>query len=96
MKRIATVIAATAIVVPMFAGIAQARPVNDNYQGNSERSNCQVTQVRDRGYVIEVKKVDKDGKVRWVQKRVKTLPDDVQFRIVKDRGITRNVVCQYK
>lgn len=93
-KTIVTaLVGAIMLVAP---AMANARPVTDNFQANPERSDCRVTQVRNNGYIIEVKKIVGD-KVIWDDTRVKVLPDpeEVTFRLKKDLGTTRIVVCEY-
>ena len=95
-KALAGVLAAAVMLVVPAA--ATARPSTDFNSGAAEHSDCRVTKTNDRGYLIEVKEVDRDGDVRWVKQRVKKLPSPdsgIQFRVVRDLGVNVYKVCDY-
>lgn len=93
-KRIAATALAAAILVPLGAGVAQARPQDDFYSGNANRSNCTTTYSHDRGYLYVIE-VERGGQT--VKRTVRRLPTSSPYTLIetKDLGVRVVKTCTY-
>jgi len=93
-KAIASVLGAV-VLMPVVAGVAQARPEDTRHSGSANRSNCQVTHTRDLGYLTTIKYTTPSGEVRIKTVRDSQLRfyDNYQVLERKDRGLIVNKTC---
>ncbi len=96
-KAIASVLGAV-VLMPVVAGVAQARPEDVRVGGSANQSNCKVTSTRDLGFYTTIQYTTPSGEVR-----VKTVRDS-QLRFYDnyivltrvDRGLIVNKTGSYQ
>lgn len=93
-KAIASVLGAV-VLMPVVAGVAQARPEDTRHSGSANRSNCQVTHVRDLGDMVTIRYVGVGGEVRVVTVRENRLRAYSNYTVIarEDRGLIVNKTC---
>lgn len=96
-KTLATVLGAI-VLMPVLAGVAQARPVDERHAGSADRSNCKVTATRDLGFLTTIQYTTPSGKVRVKTLRDSELRHYSNYIVLEreDRGLVVNNTCYPK